>query len=327
MNKKVIIGITAILILIIIAVSVFFVLKEKTPAVDDNNLGTANGGETVTKNDNEETVTIEPDNFVISENYTYPGDFISFALTGPKEIWANFKLANTTKNIKLHSVGENKYIGIIGIPSDMTGPADGKLIIHDKDAKVLFESEIEIGEKNYSYKETSMAKSLVPNYSEGNLDMDEKKIAAIVENGEDIPLWKENFQLPAPGKLLTEFRQIVNADSLNYFSKGIELSTVDDNKVIAANTGKVVLAEKLPAMGNTVIIDHGAGVFTKYSRLNSFKVKVGEKVKQGEVIGTSGEVGISRVPSFEYSVIIDGIYCDPLLLNTVNPLMILNKAS
>ena len=58
--------------------------------------------------------------------------------------------------------------------------------------------------------------------------------------------------------------------------------------VAAINDGVVREAEDDPIYGNTVIVDHGAGIFSLYMHLDMIKAKVGQSVKAGQVIGTVG---------------------------------------
>ena len=61
----------------------------------------------------------------------------------------------------------------------------------------------------------------------------------------------------------------------------------------AANSGVVAFTGDLGIYGNTVIIDHGLGLFTLYSHLSSIDVKVGDPIKQHQIIGKTGETGLA----------------------------------
>ena len=58
------------------------------------------------------------------------------------------------------------------------------------------------------------------------------------------------------------------------------------------NEGTVLLARPLYFEGNFVVIDHGQGLLTLYLHLSEFKVKEGDRVKRGEIIGLSGGTAI-----------------------------------
>ncbi|HJV45983.1 MAG TPA: M23 family metallopeptidase [Bacillota bacterium] len=71
---------------------------------------------------------------------------------------------------------------------------------------------------------------------------------------------------------------------------GIDLATKDSKvfDIKAAGAGKVTKAEKDPMVGNIVEIEHAGGLTTIYQSLDDLKVKVGDEVKQGDVLGKAG---------------------------------------
>jgi murein DD-endopeptidase MepM/ murein hydrolase activator NlpD len=76
----------------------------------------------------------------------------------------------------------------------------------------------------------------------------------------------------------------------------------------------VLLARFLYFEGNCVVIDHGQGLLTLYFHLSEFKVKEGDAVKRGQVIGLSGGTGRATGPHLHVSVRWQGISLDPARL-------------
>ncbi|MFN3285991.1 MAG: M23 family metallopeptidase, partial [bacterium] len=93
---------------------------------------------------------------------------------------------------------------------------------------------------------------------------------------------------------------------------GVDIRAAAGTPVRAAHTGVVVLAERLPLGGNTVIVDHGAGVFTSYLHLQSLAASVGARVRQGQVVGFVGSTGLSTAPHLHWAVRVNGVPVDPL---------------
>jgi murein DD-endopeptidase MepM/ murein hydrolase activator NlpD len=102
-------------------------------------------------------------------------------------------------------------------------------------------------------------------------------------------------------------------DKINIHS-GIDLRGAAKDPVYAMAKGRVALSEKLYYEGNFVIIDHGLGIFSYYMHLNSLKVKDGDIVDAGSLIGEVGSTGMSTAPHLHVSFIIRGVHVDPMSL-------------
>ena len=97
-----------------------------------------------------------------------------------------------------------------------------------------------------------------------------------------------------------------------YIHKGIDFSTWrSGDPVLATASGQVVTVGYDNSFGNFIIIKHNHGIYTRYAHLNSFRVKKGQLVDQGEVIGTIGNTGISTGPHLHYEVHIGSDVVDP----------------
>lgn len=93
---------------------------------------------------------------------------------------------------------------------------------------------------------------------------------------------------------------------------GIDIAAPAGSPVIAPAGGEVVLAEKdIYFTGGTIIIDHGMGINSAFSHLQSLNVKVGQQVKQGEQIGTVGSTGRSTGPHLDWRVNWFDVRLDP----------------
>jgi murein DD-endopeptidase MepM/ murein hydrolase activator NlpD len=92
---------------------------------------------------------------------------------------------------------------------------------------------------------------------------------------------------------------------------GLDLAGAHGEPIYAAAAGRVVRAERFGAYGNTVDIDHGRGILTRYAHLSSMKVSVGDRVGMGERIGGMGSTGRSTGTHLHYEVRIDGQPVNP----------------
>lgn len=92
---------------------------------------------------------------------------------------------------------------------------------------------------------------------------------------------------------------------------GIDLGAGSGTRVYAAEWGIVRRAEWLGGYGNTIMIDHGGGIWTLYAHLSKINVKVGQTVARGEVIGLVGSTGWSTGPHLHFEVRDNGTPVNP----------------
>jgi murein DD-endopeptidase MepM/ murein hydrolase activator NlpD len=92
---------------------------------------------------------------------------------------------------------------------------------------------------------------------------------------------------------------------------GFDLSVVMHYPIEAGNDGKVVLAEYFGIYGNTVILDHGAGLLSLYGHMSSFDVKAGDMVKKKQPLGKSGETGLAGGDHLHFGLFLHGIPVNP----------------
>ena len=86
------------------------------------------------------------------------------------------------------------------------------------------------------------------------------------------------------------------------FHSGLDISAPFGSNVEAAGDGIVFHAGPDSGYGNSVLIDHGYGITTKYGHLSKVKVVVGQEVKRGQIIGAVGTTGRTTGPHLHYEV-------------------------
>jgi len=145
----------------------------------------------------------------------------------------------------------------------------------------------------------------------------EDKIAAITKKFTPSILWKGAFSQLSNSKVEANF-----ADDRTYtynnepidtaYHLGYDLSVTKHYPVEAANSGTVAFVGDLGIYGNTVILDHGLGLFTLYGHLSSIDVKVGDSIKQRQIIGKTGETGLAAGDHLHYGVYLHGVAVLPV---------------
>ena len=139
------------------------------------------------------------------------------------------------------------------------------------------------------------------------------------------PLWSGPFVLPVEGKVTTEFghTRYINGVFQGRHS-GIDWGSVGVGaEVKAANSGRVVLSTMLYASGNTVLIDHGLGLFSAYNHLSALNVQVGDMVTAGQVIGLTGSTGVSTGPHLHFTLWVGDVATNPWPWFAADPAVLL----
>lgn len=93
---------------------------------------------------------------------------------------------------------------------------------------------------------------------------------------------------------------------------GVDLRAATGTKVYAANKGTVTTSGYSSAWGNYIIISHGGGITTLYAHLSKRSVSKDDKVKQGDIIGYSGNTGYSTAPHLHFEISKNGSTYNPL---------------
>lgn len=78
-------------------------------------------------------------------------------------------------------------------------------------------------------------------------------------------------------------------------------------EIYSSNRGRVVMARDLFYTGNTVVIDHGVNVFTVYAHMSELKVREGDMVKKGDLIGLAGSTGRVTGPHLHWGILVNGL--------------------
>lgn len=123
------------------------------------------------------------------------------------------------------------------------------------------------------------------------------------------------FIMPLDGELGTSYAMTRYINGENpYRHSGLDIDGETGDPIKACNNGVIVFAGPLVRPGNTVIIDHGMGLYTSYLHLSGFAVEVGDYVEKGDVVAYVGSTGFSTGPHLHWSVTLHGNYVSPLWL-------------
>lgn len=128
-------------------------------------------------------------------------------------------------------------------------------------------------------------------------------------------LWQGRFVIPVDGPVSSEFgvRRVVNGEARNRHL-GVDLAAKTGTPVVTPNQGRVVLVGSFYYSGNTVLVDHGLGVFSLFAHLSQTLVAEGDLVERGREVGRVGATGRVTAPHLHWTVKVGEVNVDPMSL-------------
>jgi murein DD-endopeptidase MepM/ murein hydrolase activator NlpD len=130
--------------------------------------------------------------------------------------------------------------------------------------------------------------------------------------------WDGPFSVPLQGQFISAFGswRAYNGNILKRHA-GQDIRASVGMPVMAVSSGRVVLSRPLDIHGESVVIDHGWGIFSEYSHLSARYVVPGQFVLQGDVLGLSGNTGRSTGPHLHWEMAVNGVWVSPIMFREV----------
>jgi murein DD-endopeptidase MepM/ murein hydrolase activator NlpD len=125
-------------------------------------------------------------------------------------------------------------------------------------------------------------------------------------------LFRDPVDEPVCTKSVFGVRRSYNGGQFLSFHGGLDYGVCANLNIYAPAAGTVVFTGPLTAMGNATFIDHGLGIYTGYGHQQEIKVKVGDHVEPGQLIGIIGATGRVTGPHLHWEVWANGIRVNPV---------------
>jgi murein DD-endopeptidase MepM/ murein hydrolase activator NlpD len=255
----------------------------------------------------------------ISNSSIANGKTVLLELDKEKDLeFKSVKVGKKTYKIFQNPLDKNRYYALIAF-SYYENPKREKLEISyikngKNESKILF---LDIVDGKYKKEQIKVQNSKV------KLSKKDKKRAS-KEYAEAMKVYntinkksyiKKEFIVPLDSKITSDFGKArVYNDTLKGYHSGTDFRAKIGTPIIAANDGIIALAKDRFYSGGSIVIDHGQGVYTCYFHMSEFKVKKGDFVKRGDIIGLSGDTGRVTGPHLHFCARVAGVQVDPLQL-------------
>lgn len=149
----------------------------------------------------------------------------------------------------------------------------------------------------------------------------DKLVTTLVEDKKSVTGLRTNIKALWTKKFISPLQQIYITSPYGYSRKtgeysiphkGVDYRAKEGTEVMAVNRGVVRIAASYRNYGKSIFIDHGLGLVSYYLHLSKYKVKVGDVVERGQVIGLSGHTGYTLGAHLHLGIKINEITIDPV---------------
>lgn len=247
---------------------------------------------------------------ILPRTAAVPGGVVILPIEEPADTAPTVRMNGVRAMVLRDSGG---WLAVIGIPLG-TSPGHAAVSIEHGDSVTY--GGFEIAAKEYAVQKLTVPPSQV-NLSKHDLARVEKereKIHKALATFSMGPPETLRLLQPAPGPRSSSYglRRFFNDESRNPHT-GMDIASPLGAPAQSAAAGTVVDVGDYFFNGNTVIVDHGAGLLTMYCHLSRIHVKPGQKLHAGESIGDVGATGRVTGPHLHFGVTLNGTMVDPAL--------------
>ncbi len=221
------------------------------------------------------------------------------------------------KSFPLFRVSDNNvYEGLVGLDLNLD-PGTYTLKVHGRLKGEPFEvsEALTVKSKKFPVRRITVDEKFAnpPALVMQRIEREQALVNGILSKTTPRRYWDGTFVRPVPGAASSSFgkRSIVNGQARSPHS-GTDFKASAGTPIHAPNAGRIALAQDLYFAGNTVIIDHGLGLYTYFAHLSKFEVKQGDQVEKGQVVGLVGSTGRVTGPHLHWTARLVGARIDPL---------------
>lgn len=221
------------------------------------------------------------------------------------------------REIPMREEGEGRFLGLVGIDL-LEPPGSAVLSIRGVQEGRALRRDARIGIRKgvFPVQELTLPKALTQ-FDSGTLERIRREARALEKRLSRLspPTWSLPFLPPVEEYRPTGFgaRRVINGEPRSPHA-GVDVDLPAGTPVVAIADGTVAFAGEQYFGGNSVVLDHGGGVFSVYYHLRDIAVAEGRRVARGERIGAVGSTGRATGPHLHFSVRVGGGRIDPSLL-------------
>ncbi|RJQ55038.1 MAG: M23 family metallopeptidase [Nitrospiraceae bacterium] len=242
-----------------------------------------------------------------------PGEVLPggiFLLKAQAETAASLQAEFAGRKIDLHKDREDHFMALVPVEIDLPPEKHPVTIISGDEKRVAY---VTVRPHRFLTKKITLPEEKVIPGPE-SLKRAEREAALLgsIIAPQSAPAWEGTSIPPTDTEISEVFgvRRIMNGKKTG-IHRGTDFRGRTGTPVKAINSGSVVLAEDFFFGGNTLIIDHGAGLYSIYMHLSDFNASRGDRVSKGQVIGFVGSTGRATGPHLHLGIKLLGVSVNP----------------
>jgi murein DD-endopeptidase MepM/ murein hydrolase activator NlpD len=240
-----------------------------------------------------------------------PGELVVLTMTTPATV-DRVRVRAFDRDVEPYRMDERTWRALVGIDLDVK-PGTYAVSIDAGGAHATYD--LLVKPRVFRTRRLTVNEAFVtpPPSERERIERETALLAGLWKSPAQTRLWSDPFVRPVPGEANSAFgtRSIFNGKPRNAHG-GADFLSPGGTPIQAPNAGRIVLARNLYFSGNTVVIDHGLGLFSMLAHLSVIDVHEGDRVTAGQVIGKVGATGRVTGPHLHWAVRASGARVDPL---------------
>jgi hypothetical protein len=242
-----------------------------------------------------------------------PGGLLKVSITGPAAA-AEGRLGD--QELIFHATDGQPPFSLAGIDLETPpGPLPLTVFVRPPDGGgVMIRDTVRVIEREFDVQRLEIEeKPYTPERLE-RIARERERLKTLWETTTPARLWETDFAPPLRRMHVTSafgLRRFINGTPRKPHT-GIDLRAAAGDTIFATNGGRVVLSDDLFFSGNTVILDHGEGLYSMYFHLSRPLAAVGDELVRGQPLGLAGSTGRATGPHLHWGLVLRGARLDPL---------------
>jgi len=245
------------------------------------------------------------------------GGVLALRVSGDGLVGVRARFGN--REIVFFADGNRSYLGVLGVDlEEKPGPQDIVVRAWGEGGRKS-EKIVTVDVKRGIFPEEQLsvdpAFDRIDEALRQRIEREQAQLARLWATASPLRLWQGSFVPPVPGRVTAPFglRRVVNGIPRSPHV-GVDLKVPLGAPVAASNHGRVVLREDFFFSGKSIVLDHGAGLYTMYYHLSEFQAEKGALARRGDIIGWAGMTGRVTGPHLHWRARLNGARVEPLEL-------------